>query len=442
MTWNPSGRHRQGRESTCSIFIQQGWAFLKPWFWANLWPCELLGFGIPCLTFADLWSLQGQSSCKFWLWPCPCSWRFNISYAMLTGDPFPIVLMHSPILGLCVDSLVRVPFQNYCQSHCQLGKFFCTANCRSFGNPAGSGPTCLTWFWMACCWTEERSPVRLSWRPGNLVNVAEFHMLTLQLCDWIRRQFPLGPAEAIFLALPYLVLVAVFLQQLVCRKQRRKRPQPTKILYVPGQQHDLASLGDCSLSYSGVKNRPWSCAIQINLTFSDLCNPRSDILGCAELTTPSRWRFCKVSPSWCKPLEKSPCWGASSPLPKKSRTRLPFFGLVLASGLSLLCCVGTVSIPPFFLCSLTLPGLELEQHLRMLLWTLATSWPTWVWHLGLNLVWQVSRESSFRSWWFDSQMSFNGKRHCCKVLVAMLRLRTASEGWGNFGEDLTLQFRN
>jgi len=65
--------------------------------------------------------------------------------------------------------------------------------------------------------------------------------------------------------------------------------------------------------------------------------------------------------------------GASSPLPKKSRTRLPFFGLVLASGLSLLCCVGTVSIPPFFLCSLTLPGLELEQHLRMLLWTLATS---------------------------------------------------------------------
>ena len=146
-------------------------------------PLALLGFGIPCLTFADLWSLQGPFSCKFWLWPCPCSWRFNISYAMLTGDPFPIVLMHSPILGLCVDSLVRVPFQNYCQSHCQLGKFFCTANCRSFGNPAGSGPTCLTWFWMACCWTEERSPVRLSWRPGNLVNVAEFHMLTLQLCD-------------------------------------------------------------------------------------------------------------------------------------------------------------------------------------------------------------------------------------------------------------------
>ena len=85
-----------------------------------------------------------------------------------------------------------------------------------------------------------------------------------------------------------------------------------------------------------------------HLTFS-LCNPRSDILGCAELTTPSRWRFCKVSPSWCKPLEKSPCWGASSPLPKKSRTRLPFFGLVLASGLSLLCCVCWNSIYPAFL---------------------------------------------------------------------------------------------
>ena len=67
---------------------------------------------------------------------------------------------------------------------------------------------------------------------------------------------PPGPAEAIFLALPYLILVAVFLQQLVCRKQSRNRPQPTKILYVPGQQHDLANLGDCSLSYSGVKNCP------------------------------------------------------------------------------------------------------------------------------------------------------------------------------------------
>ena len=51
---------------------------------------------------------------------------------MLTGDPFPIVLMHSPILGLCVDSLVRVPFQNYCQSHCQLGKFFCTEKLPQF----------------------------------------------------------------------------------------------------------------------------------------------------------------------------------------------------------------------------------------------------------------------------------------------------------------------
>ena len=43
------------------------------------------------------------------------------------------------------------------------------------------------------------------------------------------------------------------------------------------------------------------------------------------------------------------------------------------------------------------------------------------------------------------QMAFSRetqKCNCCKVLVAMLRLQTASEGWGNFGEDLTLKFRN
>ena len=42
----------------------------------------------------------------------------------------------------------------------------------------------------------------------------------------------------------------------------------------------------------------------------------------------------------------------------------------------------------------------------------------------------------------DGVQSGNAKCNCCKVLVAMLRLQTASEGWGNFGEDLTLQFRN
>ena len=65
--------------------------------------------------------------------------------------------------------------------------------------------------------------------------------------------------------------------------------------------------------------------------------------------------------------------GAWLLLPKKSKTRLPFFGSVLASGLSLPFCAATVCILPFFLCSLTLPGLELELHSRMLLWTLATS---------------------------------------------------------------------
>jgi hypothetical protein len=28
---------------------------------------------------------------------------------MLTGDPFPIVLMHSPMLGLCVDQSCQSP---------------------------------------------------------------------------------------------------------------------------------------------------------------------------------------------------------------------------------------------------------------------------------------------------------------------------------------------
>ena len=98
--------------------------------------------------------------------PVPnCSHAFSNTWSMT-------VLSESHFRTIC-----------HCLSYCQLGKFFCTANCRSFGNPAGSGPNCRTWFWMACCWTEERSPVRLSWRPGNLGNVAEFHMLTLQLCD-------------------------------------------------------------------------------------------------------------------------------------------------------------------------------------------------------------------------------------------------------------------
>ena len=72
-------------------------------------------------------------------------------------------------------------------------------------------------------------------------NVAEFQM-TLMLT-------PTPPqAEAVCLALPYLVLVVIFLQQLLCGKQSRKRPQPTKILYDPGQD-DLANLGDCTLAF-------------------------------------------------------------------------------------------------------------------------------------------------------------------------------------------------
>jgi hypothetical protein len=47
-------------------------------------------------------------------------------------------------------------------------------------------------------------------------------------------------------------------------------------------------------------------------------------------------------------LGRSPCWAASLPLPNYNKMRLPFFGLVSVSGLSLPYSVGTVSIPPFF----------------------------------------------------------------------------------------------
>ena len=49
-------------------------------------------------------------------------------------------------------------------------------------------------------------------------------------------------AEAAFLALPYLVLVVVFLLQLLCRKTSRKRPRPTEVLYVSRQMQLLCDL--------------------------------------------------------------------------------------------------------------------------------------------------------------------------------------------------------
>ena len=70
------------------------------------------------------------------------------------------------------------------------------------------------------------------------------------------------------------------------------------------------------------------------------CLLRKSILVCAELTTLSKWRSSNASPLRCKPSEKSPCWAASLPSPKKNKMRLPRFGLVSATGLSLPFCVG------------------------------------------------------------------------------------------------------
>ena len=50
--------------------------------------------------------------------------------------------------------------------------------------------------------------------------------------------------EAAFLALPYLVLVLVFLLQLLCRNTSRKRPRPTEVLYVSRQMELLCDMDD------------------------------------------------------------------------------------------------------------------------------------------------------------------------------------------------------
>ena len=50
--------------------------------------------------------------------------------------------------------------------------------------------------------------------------------------NYLKLQNEESQMEAAFLALPYLVLVVVFLLQLLCRKTSRKRPRPTEVLYV------------------------------------------------------------------------------------------------------------------------------------------------------------------------------------------------------------------
>ena len=168
---------------------------MKPWLWANLWPCELLGVGIPCLTFADLWSLQGPFSCKFWLWPCPCSWRFNISYAMLTGDPFPIVLMHSPMLGLCVDQSCQSPISELLSKSLSARQILLYRKIAAVSEiPQDPAPIAgLGFGWLAA---GQRRGVRWDY-PGGLgiwEMLQSSNMLTLQIVAVVRlNQTPIPP---------------------------------------------------------------------------------------------------------------------------------------------------------------------------------------------------------------------------------------------------------
>ena len=131
----------------------------------------------------------------------------------------------------------------------------------SYRSVAGSVLVCPTSFWMPCCWTL-RSPMRRSWRCGSSVTFLTFsNMLVVPQNSFVSfdgKPFQVHPSssvvfllklqneeagtEAAFLALPYLVLVVVFLLQLLCRKTSRKRPRPTEVLYVSRQMQFLCVL--------------------------------------------------------------------------------------------------------------------------------------------------------------------------------------------------------
>jgi len=126
---------------------------------------------------------------------------------------------------------------------------------------AGSVLVCPTFFWMPCCWTP-RSPMRRSWRCGssftflifsNILVVPQnsfcrhlmanhFKFIQVPIVFLLKLQNEEARMEAAFLALPYLVLVVVFLLQLLCRKTSRKRPRPTEVLYVSRQMQLLCDL--------------------------------------------------------------------------------------------------------------------------------------------------------------------------------------------------------
>ncbi|CAL1171917.1 unnamed protein product, partial [Cladocopium goreaui] len=171
--------------------------------------------------------------------------------------------------------------------------------------------------------------------------------------------------EAAFLALPYLVLVVVFLLQLLCRKTSRKRPRPTEAL------GKISLLG--GLVTFAQEEQDATAILWLSLGF---------------------WAFFALL-----------CWNSL----------YPAFLLMFPD-------TAWARIGAAFMDA----ALDLGYILTYL--GMATSLT------GFNVV-------SLMAW----QMAFSRetqKCNCCKVLVAMLRLQTASEGWGNFGEDLTLKFSN
>ncbi|CAL1151633.1 unnamed protein product, partial [Cladocopium goreaui] len=170
--------------------------------------------------------------------------------------------------------------------------------------------------------------------------------------------------EAAFLALPYLVLVVVFLLQLLCRKTSRKRPRPTEVLYE---------------KYFGLRGAYYPFKVAIFQCFTVAVQALGKISLLGGLVT-----FAQE---------------------EQDATAILWLSVGFWAFFALLC---WNSLYPAFL--LMFPD---------------TAWA----RIGAAFM--------------DAALDLGYiLTYLGMVLVAMLRLQTASEGWGNFGEDLTLQFSN
>ncbi|CAL1171945.1 unnamed protein product [Cladocopium goreaui] len=170
--------------------------------------------------------------------------------------------------------------------------------------------------------------------------------------------------EAAFLALPYLVLVLVFLLQLLCRNTSRKRPRPTEVLYE---------------KYFGLRGAyyPFKVAIFQCFTVAVQALGKISLLG----------------------------------------------GLVTFA--------------------------QEEQDVNAILWLSVGFWAFFAllcWNSlypAFLLMFPDAAWARIGAAFMDAALDLGYiLTYLGMVLVAMLRLQTASEGWGNFGEDLTLQFSN